>query len=52
MEINKNRFNIAVPERVPYMESIIKSKIPDSSILSKFARITAASYQDINELQY
>jgi len=47
---DKNNFNIAVPERVPYMESIFKGKIPVASNSREFAQAIATRYQDIDEL--
>lgn len=46
----KKNFNISVPERVPYMESIFKGEMPDASNASESAQTIVARYQDIAEL--
>jgi len=46
----KKNFNIAVPERTPFMESIFKNEIPDTSTASESAQTIVARYQDIDDL--
>ena len=46
----KKNFNIAVAERIPFMESIFKNEIPDTSNASESAQTIVARYQDIDEL--